>query len=362
MVENIYRKKDVKNPSDPVKETIEVATRSNRNIKWKLVNAIQYVLPYPRKVLNYAGLRYDMKRGNANTRFFPVKLGMEVTGRCNLRCPLCPRTSDKNRAEGDMKWCDYKEIIDRLSPYLFQVRLHSLGEPMMHPQLFEMIGYAHKKGIYTNFHTNGHFLTENSVLNLFEAGLDEINVAMDGMCQQTYSRYRVGGSFETVRDGLILLCSKKRQLKRKRPRVNLQFLVMAHNEHEIPDIKYFARKIGVDRLYLKSVNIATGEDAGNRTYLPADTHYQRYSADGDKIEAHKLRRCTRTFIETIVNWDGSISVCTGDHGKQKRVSGNVFKEPIVDVLFGEEYKQVRQKSFEMRFENCRLCVDSECNI
>lgn len=359
---HIMTKQNTTNHTVTKEYTLETSIKSARNLKWKMINAIRYVLPYPRKVLNYTGLLYDLKRGNAATRYYPVKLGMEVTGRCNLSCPLCPRTADNKRDEGDMKWDDYRKVIDSLGPYLFHVRLHSLGEPMMHPQLSEMVAYAHKKGIYTNFHTNGHFLTERSVLRLFEAGLDEINVAIDGMSQETYSHYRVGGNLKKVQDGITTLCSKKQKLKRKRPRVNLQFLVMAHNEHEISAIKAFAQKTGVDRLYLKSVNITTGKDAGKRTYLPADKHYLRYNADENSIQLKKSKRCTRTFVETIVNWDGSISICTGDHSTEKRVNGNAFKQDIKMILFGEEYVAARRKSMRMEYDTCAQCMDADCVV
>lgn len=337
---------------------LEIARTPRRNILWKFKSALKYILPYPLKIVNYIGLQYSMIIGKFDHHFYPVILGMEVTGRCNLRCPLCPRTAQDRRPQGDMKWEDFKMIIDKLSPYLFSVRLHNYGEPMLHPLLPQMIEYVHKKGVYTNFHTNGHFLTTKNIESLLNSGLDEINIALDGMSQSTYSYYRVEGDFERVRSGVVLLCNSKKEKKLKRPRVNLQFLVMAHNEHEIPDIISFASSVGVDRLYLKPVNINTGKDSGNISYLPKDNTFNQYLTNEYKMS----KKCRRTFMETIINWDGSISICTSDHSSDYFVRGSVFYNEIDNVLFGSEFIKVKEKSYNRGLEPCKVCVDSECQI
>jgi molybdenum cofactor biosynthesis enzyme MoaA len=354
-------------PSPIIERTYQDAhtrtTRSDRrNLLWKLDNAIRYVLPYPRKILNYLKLRFVLLAMKTDHRCYPVKLGVEASGRCNLRCPLCPRSEGNTRTEGDMEWNSYTNLIDRFAPYLFQVRLHSLGEPMLNPNLPQMAAYAHAKGIYTNFHTNGHFLTERSIIALLTSGIDEINIALDGMSQETYTRYRIGGSFERVRNGVLALCDERRRLNLTRPRINLQFLVMAHNEHEIPALTEFAKSTGVDRVFLKSVNIATGTEAGNTGYLPRDKTYRRYREGVDGLELSRKRRCTRVFMESIVNWDGSVSICSGDYGTQRRVTGNFFRDGVETVLFGPEYAAARAKSLRMEYDNCSLCIDAHSPV
>ena len=340
---------------------IEISRTPGRSLLWKMFLAMCYVLPYPRKIFNYLGLRYSLHAGRFDHHFYPVKLGMEITGRCNLRCPLCPRTAENRRPQGDMNLEDYTSVIDKLSPYLFSVRLHNYGEPMMHPRLKEMIAYTHRKGVYTNFHTNGHFLTEKNIEGLFESGLDEINIAMDGMSQSTYSVYRIGGNFERVRDGVMLLCTMRKRRKLKKPRINLQFVAMAHNEHEIPDITAFAKATGVDRLYLKSVNIYTGKDSGKRSYLPKNNIFNAY-IDKQTGETGRSGRCSRTSLETLVDWDGHISICTSDHTPTRFVTGNVFRDGIDTVLFGEEYRSVREKSYRMGYQMCTTCIDNDCPV
>lgn len=339
---------------------VEIVRTPRRSLRWKVTNAIRYVLPYPQKLINYAGLQYSLYTGKFDHHFYPVKLGIEVTGRCNLSCPLCSRTVPNRRPQGDMKLEDFKKIIDKLSPYLFAVRLHNYGEPMLHPQLSQMITYAHKKGIYTNFHTNGHFLNQKNVEDILCSGLDEINIALDGMSQITYSYYRVGGNFQTVVDGITLLCKRKRDKKLKKPRINLQFVIMAHNEHEIPKVTSFSENVGADCLYLKPVYIYTGKDSGNRTYLPKKSAFNVFVEKNGTMKV--VKKCRRTFFETIINWDGTISICSYDYLPEHFVSGNVFKDGIDKVLFGDEFAKIREISYNMGHEVCKNCMDNHCQV
>ncbi|MBD3242213.1 MAG: radical SAM protein, partial [Chitinivibrionales bacterium] len=263
---------------------------------------------------------------------------------------------------GDMDWQSYTQLIDALAPYLFHVRLHNLGEPTLHPLLPRMVQYAHRKGIYTNFHTNGQLLSERLVGELLSSGLDEIFIALDGMSEETYQQYRRGGRFERVRDGIIRVCDARRQQKRASPKVSIQFLVMSHNEHEIDSLLSFASSVGVDRVQLKSVNIAWGEEAGNRSYLPTNPAYARYRLDGGPLQLSRARKCARVFTEMIVNWDGSVCVCPSDHPGSGRARGNVFRDGLRNVLFGSELIAARRRSLRKGYEMCRLCLNAECPV
>lgn len=341
----------------------ETARNAVRSRSWRYRSALRYVLPYPLKILNYVGLRAAIAKRKADHRFYPVKLGVEVTSRCNLMCPLCPRSAEAaGRDTGDMEWSSYTGLIDTLAPFLFQVRLHGLGEPTLHSRLPEMVRYAHRKGIYTNFHTNGHFLDRHTTDALLASGLDEINVAIDGMSEETYRSYRRGGNLERVRTGIERMCSARRELGRGTPRINLQFLVMSQNEHEIGELYSFASRTGVERVFLKSLNIAWGKESGNRAYLPANPAYSRYRTDGAEIELIDPQPCSRVFTESIVNWDGSVGICANDHPGSGRVKGNFFTDKPRDILFGADYVRAREVSLKRGFDTCRLCMEARSPV
>ncbi|NLW30540.1 MAG: radical SAM protein [Fibrobacter sp.] len=343
-------------------EQVNVSINTRRNIQWKIFNAIRYVLPYPRKIVNYLGIKSALLAHNPKHKFFPFKLGVEASSRCNLKCPLCPRTANTARPTGDMDYEPYTKLIDTMAPYLFQVRFHNLGEPTLNPRLPDMITYAHRKGMYTNFHTNGHYLTEKLASDLIDSGLDEVNIALDGLSEDVYRKYRVNGSAERVKKGISDFCRIKKEKKSRSPRINIQFLVMSHNEHEIPELHDFAAAAGVDWVFLKPVNIMIGVDTGNKEYLPSNSKYSRYNTENETIELSKKYKCTITFSEVIVNWDGSISLCACDDPESGIIKGNVFKDGIKKVLSEEEFVKARAKSLKMGYDMCRYCIDAKCSV
>ena len=75
------------------------------------------------------------------------------------------------------------------------------------------------------------------------AVLDEIIVSLDGVDQETYAKYRVGGQIERVFDGVRRLVAAKQQLGAQTPLINLQFIVMKHNEHDCIGMRHVMRTI-----------------------------------------------------------------------------------------------------------------------
>jgi len=319
-------------------------------------NFSKYILPYPKKMYNYVGIKISAKLKNPKNKFYPPTLGMEITNKCNLSCPLCVRAREKlNRPVGVMSLKNYKMVIDSLSDYLIHVRLHAWGEPFLNPDLVEMVHYTHHKGIYTNFHTNGHFLTEKKINGLIDAGLDEITIALDGMSQKTYEKYRKGGDVQIVKSGVKNFCEIKKQRKVNNPLINLQFIVMSHNEHEIEKIKNFAEEIGVDQLIIKTVNAFLVEDEYAKEFIPKNTSYSGYLVSDDKLKFKEEIPCNFIFMENKINWDGTVSICGCDDTHGGYVRGNFFKDNIQDIIFGEEFIEAKRKSLTKSFEMCKKC-------
>ena len=168
---------------------------------------------------------------------WPTHIMMEPTTHCNLKCALCPVSKGLKRPKGHMDYGLFKKVIDEIGDYLFFVYLWDWGEPFLNPETYEMISYARKKGIKVLSCTNGHpFVEDENVEKVILSGLNTLTVAVDGTSQETYERYRKGGDLDSVLQGIRKIVAKKRELEIKTPIVNLLFIVMKHNELEIPKI------------------------------------------------------------------------------------------------------------------------------
>ena len=95
---------------------------------------------------------------------------------------------------------------------------------------------------------------------------------------------------------------------------------MKHNQHEVKDIIQIARKIGVDKLFFKSVGVMdTNISKDINKYLPTKKDFIRESFE--KVE----NKCDYLWEEITINVDGSVVPCCRD-SNNKYIFGNIFKE------------------------------------
>lgn len=284
----------------------------------------------------------------------PVSITAELTNKCNLRCPECASGSEiMKRERGFMDIELYKKISSELRPYLYCVSLYFQGEPMMHPQFFSFTGLNWNKNTIVS--TNGHFLSEENSEKLAVSGLGKLIVSLDGMDQKTYSEYRRNGDFGKVVTGIrnvaAAIVRYNSSLK-----LEIQFLVNKHNEHQIPEAARFAKEAGA-RLRLKSMQVICDSDAGK--WMPDDMRFRRYKeSDGRYIIKSSLPdRCMRLFFNPVITWDGKVISCCFDKDAEY-VMGDLNNESFISIWNGQRYTEFRKKILTGRKEIdiCRNCT------
>jgi radical SAM protein with 4Fe4S-binding SPASM domain len=222
-----------------------------------------------------------------------------------------------------------------------------------------MVGYAHHKKIYTATSTNAHYLSEDLARKTVECGLDRIIISMDGTDQETYEKYRVGGSLEKAIEGIVNLENWKKKLKSKTPYTILQFIVFSTNEHQVEEVKALAKKLGVDKLELKSAQVYDYEE-GN-PFIPDNEKYSRYK----KISENKFainnplyNHCFRMWRGCVITWDGLVVPCCFDKDAEHRL-GDLKKNTFQEIWRGKAYDEYRKKLFTSRkdIDICRNCTE-----
>jgi len=278
---------------------------------------------------------------------WPTQVMIEPTTHCNLRCALCPVTTGMNRPTGHMDFKIFKKVIDEIEDYVLFIMLWNWGEPFLNPSIYDMISYAKERNIKVMSSTNGHpFARGDHPDRLVRSGIDALIFALDGISQETYERYRKGGMIETVIAGIKNVVAAKKALNSRTPYIDLRFMVMKHNEHEIPKLKDFTKSLGVDGLTLKTMNpydrSLTKEDGND--FLPENPHYQRFNYDP---KTHlpirrKQNPCKSLWDSPVINWDGKVSPCCFDPHNQY-VLGDLTRNTFRDIWLGASYREFRRK-------------------
>lgn len=314
-----------------------------------------------RKILNYFAARLSFTISNIFLKSFifsnPYSLTLEPNNFCNLKCIECPTGMNTlTRNKGNMDFELAKNAIAQLKNDLLYLLLYFQGEPFMASNFFEIIKYANKSGVYTATSTNGHFLTTENCENIINSGLDRIIISIDGTTQETYAKYRKGGSLDIVLQGLKNLNHAKKRLKKPNPFIIIQFLVFRHNEHEISEIKEMAKKYNC-KLELKTVQIYNFSEA--ESLLPTQSKYSRYKRlDNGKYQIKSSSKsCLRLWSHLVITWDGKIIPCCFDKNASYCL-GKFPQQALLNVWKSTIYNNFRQDLLNKKHEikMCGNCI------
>lgn len=288
----------------------------------------------------------------------PWSAAIEPTNFCNLRCPECPTGMQSlTRNKGTMDLYVFSKILDKLSPDLFYLTLYFQGEPMLNTHFSEMVHLARKRRIFVATSTNGHFLNDQNVSDIIKSGLSHLIISMDGLDQHTYEKYRVKGDLPTVLGGIERLVAAKKTLHSKSPFIELQFLVMRHNEHQMKQMREFAKLSGVNKLAFKTTQVYNFDQ--ENTIIPTLKSKSRYiqTSEGSWVMANKIRnRCHRVWSSLVVTWDGKVVPCCYDKNADHQ-TGNLLNEPLDVIWKNQVYTAFRRQVLKNRSETeiCRNC-------
>lgn len=294
----------------------------------------------------------------------PVTVSIEPTTACNLRCPECPSGLRAfTRPTGNLREDFFRHTIDALHRDLLYLIFYFQGEPYINPKFLDMVRYAHARRLYTITSTNGHFLDDTAARATVESGLDRLIISVDGTTQETYAQYRREGRLDTVLDGARRIVAWKRRLRSRTPHIVFQFLVVRHNEHQIPDIYRLAREIGVDEVKLKTAQVYDYEN-GN-PLIPENEQYARYHRrpDGRWELKHALtNHCWKLWHACVITWDGAVVPCCFDKDAAHRL-GDLKKLPFEQIWQGNSYTNFRQQLLKGRsaIDICTNCTEG-CKV
>jgi radical SAM protein with 4Fe4S-binding SPASM domain len=288
----------------------------------------------------------------------PWAASIEPTTSCNLRCPECPTGMQVlSRSKGNMNLESFNEILDKLAPNLVYLTLYFQGEPLLNTHFAAMVQLARKRRIFVATSTNGHFLDDKNVKAVIESGLSHLIISLDGTDQQTYEKYRVKGDFQTVTEGVQRLVAARKAAKSVSPFIELQFIVMRHNEHQMLQMRVLAQNLGVDKLAFKTAQVYNFDMES--TIIPTLKEKSRYNQlpDGTWTIANKPRnRCHRIWSSLVVTWDGKVVPCCYDKDADYEM-GNLLDESL-SVIWKNKFSETFRKkvlSYRSQTEICRNC-------
>jgi Fe-coproporphyrin III synthase len=196
----------------------------------------------PGDVLRYRGRSGDLPAHllQFSTDKKPVVV-WNVTRRCNLKCVHCYAHADAHAAPDELSHAEGLALLADLKQFGVPVVLFSGGEPLMRPDLFELVAHTVAQGMRAVISTNGTLISGDIALRLKDLGLSYVGISLDGI-EPTHDRFRgKQGAFAAAMAGV-------RRCQEAGLKVGLRFTLNRANFREVPAIFDLVEEYGIPRI------------------------------------------------------------------------------------------------------------------
>jgi len=172
-----------------------------------------------------------------------------IIRRCNLTCKHCYSISADTDFKGELSTQDIFKVMDDLKAFGVKVLILSGGEPLLHPDIFNISHRAKEMGFYVGLSSNGTLIDENNIEVITAVGYDYVGISLDGM-RETHDYFRrYQGAFDKSLQG-IRLC-RDHGIK-----VGLRFTLTQDNVRDLPLMLQLMSEEKINKFYLSHLNYA----------------------------------------------------------------------------------------------------------
>lgn len=272
---------------------------------------------------------------------FPTHLEIEASSACQMRCPMCKTTEMVKmgiKFFGFMDFELYKKIIDECANEpLYSIKLSWRGEPLLNPNIAEMVSYAKKKGIKdVAFLSNGERLNPKLIEELVDAGLDWISISFDGM-GDVYNKIRQPAIFEETVEKIKYIRQYREKMNSKKPLIRIQSVHSAIRGKELEFLKLW-------------------DGIADRVNFIAD---QKRSMDQKDYRHDPYYICPSPWQRMCISRDGKVVQCYSDY-MEGNILGNVNEKSLKEIWHDRplnELRQLMKNGKRLATKPCMTCSD-----
>jgi radical SAM protein with 4Fe4S-binding SPASM domain len=203
-------------------------------------------------------------------------------------------------------------------------------------------------------------LDRDSVLEaLLEEPPTYLIVAIDGLEDATNSRFRVGARLEPILRGVRRLAALKRQRGAALPVLHMRFIVMKHNEHELPSVEAFAHANDFELLTIRTLSIIDTDrpDRVHSGFVPLQKLWRAYDYRGETRLHRPDFVCQQPFWFPTVFADGTVVGCEQDYNAQQALGRFPEDGSFADIWYSNRAAEVRRR---IRDHPCDLSFCRNC--
>ena len=283
----------------------------------------------------------------------PFIINVDPADSCNFECSFCP-TGDRKlmkeigRPFKTMDFDVYKKIIDDIKEFnspLKVLRLYKDGEPLLNPHFSEMVRYAKESGniLKVDTTTNASLLNPQKNLEIIAAGLDRINISVEGVNAEqykTFSKYKI--DFDKFVENIKHFYENKQQCEVV-VKINGDTLSEEDKKLFIETFKDIA-----DGVYIEHI-MSCWPEFELRDGLVVNQEHGIYGQEIKEVSV-----CPYVFYSFSLNSDGQASLCFLDWSR-KLIIGDSKTESVKDIWLGDKMREYQKMFLRHERKNHSVC-------
>jgi len=235
---------------------------------------------------------------------------------CQLQCVQCPisQMGYKNTIKkGYLTFESFNRLV-KDNPGIKAIKLDCSGELFLNQHLRYILMYAFNDDVMLSCPggVNLNTVTEETLKDLVRFRFQYLNVSIDGASQDTYEQYRVGGDFAEVIHNINIINDYKRKFNTPYPKLQWQFIVFGHNEHEIRKARKTAEELGM-RFYPKMNWNSTYSPIKDTAEVKRQTGWEvttREEYEKKYKRSYVRSTCYELWGNPRLSWDVSVTGCS----------------------------------------------------
>lgn len=287
--------------------------------------------------------RYETYPARRVLDAFPPCVQIEPTSVCNYRCTFCYQT-DRTFSRGSsghmgmMSLDLFKRVVDQTDGRCEAVTLASRGEPLLCPELPQMLAYARGKFLALKLNTNASKLDERACHAILEAGVNTVVFSADAADEADYEKLRVGGELRRVLENI-------RRFQRVR-------------SSAYPQSRTITRVSGVSvegASTIEEMQRVWGEFVDQVAFVAYNPWEHTYTRP-----LHDLTTpCSDLWRRMFVWWDGTVNPCDADY-KSTLAVGRAREQELSALWRSEAYEHLRARHAQQQRSACSPC--NRCTV
>ena len=180
----------------------------------------------------------------ASERFVPLVMSWNVTRECNMKCAHCYINATEKKLDNELTTLEAKGLMDQIYQVSRPLLILSGGEPLLRPDIFELIEYGSAKGLKMGLGSNGSLINDAVAGKLKSAGIATVSISLDSNIAAQHDEFRgVAGAWEKA----VEAC---KALRKNNVLVQVNTTLTQQNYNQIDDIMSLAEGIGVENFHL----------------------------------------------------------------------------------------------------------------